>query len=195
MSHPLLQALIEAPAGVPAAPGGIVGASPLDRPAPPVQKLSYSHLAMAKVIAANPAISQNELAALFGYSASWISRIMCSDAFQAILAEEMKDMPFTAEMRTQTRLQVEALLQRSLEILAHKLDKTPDDIPDQLALQTAKVASSVLSDRDPRPPATEVHVHLEKLGENLVGLLRRRKSEAAVDAEIVPATSVAKELS
>lgn len=170
--HPLLAKMVEP-------------ASPLaDKPKPCVQKMEYSHRAMAKVIAANPMISQNALAELFGYTPGWISRVKSTDAFQAILAEEMKDMPMTADMVVNNRIRLVALQGTALEILEGELAKP--DVTAQLALNTLKVTSSALSDRGTVvvPPA-EVHVHLEELGKNLVGLLRRGKQDA-VDAEVVP---------
>ncbi len=148
--------------------------------------MRYEHRAMAQLIAADPTISQNQLAEVFGYSASWISVIMSTGAFQQILAEEMEKSPIPAEARMERRLKVEGLLDRSVDILLEKLGKKPEDVPDQLALQTMKVAGGLLEMGKKPAPAAEVHVHLEQLGENLVGLLRRRKNEAAVEAEVVP---------
>ena len=48
-------------------------------------KIRYSHDGMIDMIVAEPWISQNELALRFGYTASWVSTIMTSDAFKAKL--------------------------------------------------------------------------------------------------------------
>ena len=57
-----------------------------------VARVNYSHDAMIDLIIANPAISQNELAKHFGYSAAWVSRVRNSDAFLARLAERKGDI-------------------------------------------------------------------------------------------------------
>ena len=131
---------------------------------------------MARLIAENPCISQGQLAEIFGYSESWISTIICSDVFQSILSEEMEKSPFGAEFRATAKLQVEGILARSLEILRHKLSKSPDLIPDQLAIQTARMAAGALDmGQQKRVSVQETHIHLENLAGNLVGLLHREK--------------------
>ncbi len=174
----LLKGLAPEPAGVP--PGGILapGDSPLaPSPKPQIQKLRYEHRAMARLIAENPCVSQGELAAIFGYSESWISTIICSDVFQSILSEEMEKSPFGAEWRASAKTQVEGILLRSMEILRHKLSKEPDQIPDQLAIQAARMAAGALDMGAPkRVSVHETHVHLDNLAGNLVKLLHREKS-------------------
>lgn len=173
----LLKGLVEEPAGGDPGDHGASGDSPLsDPPKVQIQRLRYEHRAMAKLISANPTISQGQLAEIFGYSESWISTIICSDVFQSILSEEMEKSPFGAEWRATSKLQVEGILQRSLEILRHKLDKAPDQVPDQLALQTARMAAGALDmGAQKRVSVSETHIHLENLAGNLVGLLHREK--------------------
>src|SRR2546421_725388 len=60
---------------------------PVAEAGPLVRGLRYTHEAMVDMLIAEPWISQNELAARFGFSPSWISTVICSDAFQAKLAE------------------------------------------------------------------------------------------------------------
>jgi hypothetical protein len=172
--NPLLKQLIE---GTPAT--ALPGDSPLVAPAKPaIQKIRYSHQAMIDMIIAEPWISQNELADRFGMSASWISTIHCSDIFQAKLAE-CREKLVDPQVRASLKVQFEGMLSRSLEILREKLRATPEKIPDQLAVQVMKVTSQSLGYgvREARVSVQETHVHLEELGNNLVHLLRRRKSE------------------
>lgn len=88
-----------------------------------LQKVRYSHEAMIDVILAEPTITQNELAARFGHSVSWISIVMGSDAFQAALAKRRDDIvdPFliaTVEER------LRGLATQSLTVIAENLEKT-----------------------------------------------------------------------
>ena len=173
----LLQRLVdgELPAAMPAA-------SPLAARPSPIQKLRYSHEAMIDVLIAQPWIKQNELARIFDKSASWISTILCSDLFQSKLAQR-RDELVDPEVRFCIKTQMEGLHARSMEILREKLDKDSEQVPDQLALQVLKTTSQGLGMGAPKVSVTETHVHLEELGQNLVGLLRRRR--AAVEREIV----------
>lgn len=157
-------------------PGASALAAP---PRPAIQKLRYTHEAMVEQIIANPWISQNELGELFGFSASWVSTVIASDLFQSKLAER-RDQLIDPELRASIKTQFSGLLARSMEILRAKLDRPPAEVPDQLALQTAKIMSQNLGHGVETKPQTvvEVHNHLEALGENLVGLLRRRRTEA-----------------
>lgn len=151
----------------------------------PIAKLSYSHEAMIDLIIARPGISQNELAARFGYTASWISQIISSDAFQVALAkrrEQLVDPILAAEVETQFK----ALVSRSLDILQQKLNRPALEIPDNLALRAleigARAAGYGAKDSGAAPAATpvEVNIHLEQLGGGLVQLLQRKKREAEV---------------
>lgn len=152
-----------------------------------VQKISYTHDAMIDLIIANPAISQNQLALHFGYSASWVSQVIACDAFQARLAERTKDL-VDPTIRATVEDRFKALVLRSLDILREKLDKPSEAIADNLALRTLELSSRALgygARQDPTPPAAvNVSVHLENLGGNLVQLLRKKKAEAE-DAEVL----------
>lgn len=149
-----------------------------------IAKVGYSHEAMIDLIIARPGISQNAIAAHFGYTASWISQIISSDAFQTALAkrrEKLVDPLIAAEVE----MNFKALVARSLDILQQKLNRPVDEIPDNLALRTFEIASRAAGygAKDPSAaaqPATtvEVNVHLEQLGGGLVALLQRKKREA-----------------
>jgi hypothetical protein len=85
-----------------------------------VAKLRYSHEAMIDVIIAEPGIKQNEIAAKFGVTVPWISRIIGSDAFQGALAKRREELtdPFlvaTIEERMQ------GVAMQSLDVIAEKL--------------------------------------------------------------------------
>src|SRR6266404_8541740 len=182
--NPLLQSLVEAKPSE-----QLAGDSPLVSRPGPLQKLRYSHEAMIDLLITEPWISQNELADRFNMSASWISTIICSDLFQAKLAER-RDQLVDPEIRMSLKTQFEGLLSRSMDILRTKLSAPPESVPDQLAVQVAKMAgqSLGLGAHETRVSVHETHVHLEELGNNLVNLLRRRKQEY-INAEVVPSVS------
>lgn len=90
-----------------------------------LKKVRYTHDAMIDQIIANPGVSEIELGELFGYSKQWVSRLMCSDAFQSRLAlrkEEIVDPKLTATV--EERLRGVALA--SLQIIQENLEAHPN---------------------------------------------------------------------
>lgn len=146
-----------------------------------IAKLRYTHEAMSDQLIANPTISQNDLAALFGYSPSWVCQILASDAFQARHIERVRDL-VDPTLRATVEERFKGLMLRSLEILQEKLNKPSHQIPDQLALRTFELSSRAagFGARDMTPPVApgDVHVHLHDLGENLTKLLAKKRTEA-----------------
>jgi transcriptional regulator with XRE-family HTH domain len=146
-----------------------------------IAKVSYTHDAMIDMIIAAPSISQNELAARFGYTAAWISQIISSDAFQSRLADRRDEIVDPA-IRASVEEQFKGLVFRSLDILRAKLSKPAEAIPDNLALRSLELSSRALgygvkTEAPPVPPG-DVTVHLNIMGERLVDLLRQKKAEA-----------------
>ena len=62
-----------------------------------LDKIRYTHTDMIDHIIANPWVSQNDLAARYGYTPAWVSNIMASDAWQAAMATAPTD-PSLARM-------------------------------------------------------------------------------------------------
>lgn len=145
-----------------------------------IQKIGYSHDAMIDQIIANPGIHQNQLAAIFGYSPSWISTVIASDTFQARYAERRKELVDPGVLEA-VENQFKGLVRRSLEILMEKLDKPANDIPDQLALRAFEIASRAAGygakESSVTITHTEVNNNLEVHGDQLVELLRRKKAQ------------------
>lgn len=89
-----------------------------------LQKLRYSHEAMADLLLAQPMISQGQVAAYFGYSQGWVSQVINSDAFQAYLSTrkaEIVDPVLTASVEERMK----SLAMRSLDVLHEKLALEP----------------------------------------------------------------------
>jgi transcriptional regulator with XRE-family HTH domain len=174
--------------------GGVTGSSsPLPRASVPyrpqaIQKINYSHDGMINLIIANRGISQNALAAHFGYSASWISQVMSSDAFQARLLERAGEIE-DPTLRATVEESLKGLVSRSMEILKRKLDE-PDvtKIPDNLAIRTLELSTRALGyGAREQTVAVQVNVenHLENLGGRLVSLLQRKKVEVETPADLI----------
>lgn len=162
-------------------------ASDLGVPVPPpagkpqaIAKVNYSHDGMINLILANRGITQNALASHFGYSASWVSQVMSSDAFQARMLErasEIEDPTLRATVEDGLR----GLISRSMAILKEKLDKPAAEIPDNLAIRSLELSTRALG-YGARETAVQVNVnveqHLEAQAARLTTLLNREKAKA-----------------
>lgn len=105
-----------------------------------IQRVKYTHDALIDMIIANPAVSQGQLAAQFGYTQGWLSRVMNSDAFQARLAArkmEVVDPQLVLSIDEKLR----ALASKSLDVVLDKLSVTQN--PDT-ALKALEVTSKAL---------------------------------------------------
>jgi hypothetical protein len=162
-------------------------------PRPPIAKMNYSHKAMADLIIANPGISQNSIAAAFGYSASWVSTVMSSDAFQAYLATRSEEL-VDPTVRASVEERFKGMVARSLAVLEEKLNRPTSLISEQFALRSFELSTRAAgygarSDHAPKVTPTEVHVHLDLLAARMTGLLQRKRVEALVlDQEIFDAS-------
>ena len=158
-----------------------------------LQKVRYTHEAMIDLIVANPWVSQNQIAAHFGYTPAWISNVFASDAFQERLAarrEEIVDPALKATLEERFR----ALVLRSLEVLQEKLNKPV--VSDTVALKAAELGAKALGLGGNAPPAAPVvdsDDRLARLAARLVQLqadVRRPVYEGNIqDAEVVQTTA------
>jgi hypothetical protein len=152
-------------------------------------KMRYSHEAMADLLVQNPWITQNQVAAHFGYTASWVSTIITSDAFQSLLAsrrEEVVDPVLRATLEERFR----GLVHRSLQILAEKLDRPAAVIPDQVVLRALELGAKGIElggfgRPQMAPPAPADPNRLEQLANRLVELQSKVRSGNTYEAETV----------
>jgi len=113
-----------------------------DRPtAPGPKKLNYTHEDCIDAILANPAVTQNALAARYGYTPAWISLIINSDAFQAALAKR-RDEVISPDLRATVEERFRALITESQRVLHEKL--LAPNCPPGLALGVLGTASKAL---------------------------------------------------
>lgn len=132
-----------------------------------IAKVRYTHQDMIDFLIANPGVSQNAVAARYGYTASWVSRVMSSDAFQSAMAarrEEVLDPTLIATIDERFR----ALTNRSLDRLMEKLDAP--QVSDQVVLRSVELGAKALGvggNAAPPPPAQD---HLAALAQRLLSL-------------------------
>ena len=88
---------------------------------PALKKLRYTHDAMIDEIIVNPSVSQGEIAQRFGFTETWVSIVINSDAFQEKLAErkaQLVDPKISASVEDR----LAGIAARSLDRIAEKLD-------------------------------------------------------------------------
>jgi DNA-binding MarR family transcriptional regulator len=106
-----------------------------------IAKVNYTHAALVDTIIAHPQISQKDLAAHFGFTQGWLSRILRSDAVREMIAArkaELVDPTIIASIEQN----MEALAQRSMDVLMEKLD-LPNASPD-IAVKALEITSRAL---------------------------------------------------
>jgi hypothetical protein len=120
---------------------GLLPTAQADRPGfPGPRALSYTHEDCVEYIVQNPGATQKELAARYGYTEVWISRIIASDAFQAAVAKRRKEV-LSPELIASAEENFKALILKTQNYLLEQLAIKPTP---QLALGVLTTASRAL---------------------------------------------------
>lgn len=141
-----------------------------------LQKVRYSHEAMADMLIADPTISQNSIAAYFGRTPTWISIVINSDAFQSYYAARKAEL-IDPELIATIRERLQALTVRSLQVLQEKMMRPVDQISDNLALKAAELGAKGLGvgGNAPPPPPPNPAEYLPAIAERLMRLQGRNQ--------------------
>lgn len=139
-----------------------------------IAKIRYSHDAMIDQIVMNPAISQGQLASVFGYTPGWVSLVMSSDAFKERLEQRRSEL-VDPTIRATLEERFKAVVTRSLEVLQEKLSGPVSTIPDNLALRAAELGAKALGIGGNAPPTPQAlpSNHLEALAGRLIQLQQK----------------------
>lgn len=121
---------------------------------PEIQKVRYTHDALVDVIVANPAITQREMAATFGYTEAWMSIIINSDAFQERLAARKSEI-VDPIIRESLDAKFRAVADVAARTILDKLHATGDA---KLAIRALEVTSRALGYGAKAPSQTMVNV-------------------------------------
>lgn len=137
-------------------------------------RVRYSHEAMAEMLIADPTISQNQIAAYFGRTPTWISIVINSDAFQSYYAARKAEL-VDPELVATIRERFQALTVRSLQVLQEKLQRPADQIPDNLVLKAVELGAKGLGvgGNAPPPPPPNPAEYLPAIAERLMRLQGR----------------------
>lgn len=103
-----------------------------------IAKVRYSHDAMIDLMVQDPAIRQNDLAAIFDRSPAWISLVVNSDAFQARLSERREEL-VDPIIRATLEERIKALATASLDKLLERVNG-PFTPTDDFLLRTADLS-------------------------------------------------------
>lgn len=185
----LADALLTELAEAPLKPGG--QAPTMGR----LQHVRYTHQAMIDLIIRNgdlpvgERLTQNQIAAYFGYTPGWISNILASDSFKAAMAARREEI-VDPELKATIKERFEAVLISSLYRLKEKLDSP--QVSDRVVLEAAALGARALghfNNSDAAPPAASVD-RLERLSNRLLALqsnVRERvlNAEDGVSVEVV----------
>lgn len=152
----------------------------------PRPKMRYTHQAMVDTIIENPAISQNEIAAMFGRTPGWVSTIITSDAFQCLLAARKAEL-VDPELRLSLEERFRAITAQSLRVLQEKLARPADQVSDQLVLRAAELGAKSLGigAHAPPPPPPNPAEYLPAIADRLMRLQGRPRAPEVVDAVVV----------
>lgn len=146
-------------------------------------RLRYAHKAMCDLLLIDPSLSQNKLAAIFGRTPGWISTIINSDAFQAMLASRRAEL-IDPQITMSLQERASAVAKQSMQVISEKLSRPTNEVSDQLALRAFEVASKALGmgQAAPPPPPPPAAEYLPQIAERL---LRLQGKSSAEDATIV----------
>lgn len=116
-----------------------------------IREVRYSHDGMIDLLIAKPFISQGQVAAHFGYTQAWVSRIVRSDAFRERFNARKAEVTDPLLVKT-IEEKFQSLVDRSLEVLMEKLDQPV--VQADLALRAAELGAKALGLTDRSHGAT-----------------------------------------
>lgn len=86
-----------------------------------IYKVSHIHESIINEMIADPTQTQQELAEKFGYSCSWMSRLINSDSFQARLAERRQEV-MDPSIKARLKDKLETVTMVALDSIQRKLE-------------------------------------------------------------------------
>lgn len=145
-------------------------------------KASFSYEALADVLILNPRISGKELSKTFGYTESWISIVMNSDAFQVVMQRRKGDL-VDPILRSTLEDHYRALAMKSCHVLMEKLSAPVSVVSDDLALKAASLGAQMFKTMAPVAVAPESSI--DKLADRLIALQRGLQGTTLRQSEVI----------
>lgn len=113
------------------------------------RRMRWWYESLADLMIANPKMTQNDLAAHFGRTATTISIIVNSDAFKAYMRQRRDEMSQMLDHSIRSKLMT--LTDNTLDVMIDKIDKKKDTIPLQELNRTVENAFKALGYTSDRP--------------------------------------------
>lgn len=148
-------------------------------------KTSYTHDDMIDFILKNPSVTQRQLAARYGYSESWVSNIMASDAWKAKFAKR-RDEIISPDLILTVTQRMEALAQRSLQRIMDELDKpscSPNVMLKAAELGAKSLGLGALREQSPGDANGD---RLERLANRLIDLNKPQLTQSKGNLYEIP---------
>lgn len=117
---------------------------------PEIQKVRWHHDAMIDLMIAEPSMSQGELAQKMGYTQTWVSIIVNSDAFKERLAER-KEKLVDPMLKASVEERLDGAAKRALDKLIERLD-TNAPFKNEELISLTKLA---VGDRSKQPTVSQ----------------------------------------
>lgn len=150
-------------------------------------KSSFSYEQLADTLILNPRISGKELSKLFGYTETWISIVMNSDAFRVVMQRRKGDL-VDPILRASIEDHYKALAARSCHVLMEKLSAPVQVISDDLALRAAALGAQMFKAAAPVPQAPESSI--DKLADRLIALQQGMRGTTLRTTEVIEGSAV-----
>jgi len=159
---------------------------PMKRIAPVPPKgpkvLNNVHRAMVDTILARPEMTMAELGEQYGISPSWTNLIINSVAFKRLLGKR-RDEVINPIIIASTEERLQAVVNRSLDVIHEKLSKSADQVSDNLVLKALEVSTKAMGMGQVKAAAVVIESnHLDNLAKRLVAL-RPRDNSGAIDVQ------------
>jgi hypothetical protein len=159
-----------------------------------LEKIRYSHEDMIDYLIANPSVTQDHLAARYGYSVAWVCNIMASDAWKARYAARRAEIVDPGLLQT-VEDRFRGLAEQSLAVLQKKL--AAPQVSDATVLKAVELGAKGIglggfgTPTTPPAPVGEGD-RLDRLAVRLLALQRtlvpaRKESLDVQDAQVLPA--------
>jgi hypothetical protein len=109
-----------------------------------LKRVHWQHDTLIDMMLARPEASQDDFAKELGYTPAWLSRIICSDAFQARLAERKTEL-VDPLIRADIEQKLKFAAHKSLDIIQERMENMPvGGARTELALEVLKITPKAL---------------------------------------------------
>lgn len=150
-------------------------------------KSSFSYEKLADTLIVNPRLSLKELSQVFGYTETWLSIVMHSDAFKVVMQRRKGDL-VDPIIRATIEDHYKALAAKSCHVLMEKLSAPVHVISDELALRAAALGAQMFKAAPVIPQVPESSI--DKLADRLIALQQGLRGTTLQTAEVIEGTAV-----